>query len=72
MTEDNEIAEQAFDFGARDARRWQELGRLCDDHDLNMEYVLKNFPAFLRRRELPRFLAHYELFKISSELPTPT
>lgn len=69
MNEHGESMPQTFDFAARDARRWQELKRLCDDHELDMEYVLKNFPAFLRRRELPRFIAHYELFKHIIDLP---
>ncbi|MFT6905326.1 MAG: hypothetical protein ACJAS1_001981 [Oleiphilaceae bacterium] len=60
---------QVFDFAARDQRRWEVLNELCESNDLGIEQVLKNFPAFVRRRELPRFLAHYELFKHTIDLP---
>jgi len=64
---DKEI--EPFDFAARDAKRWKSLEQLCDNYNCDLEFVLKNFPAFLRRRELPRFLAHYELFKHIVDLP---
>ena len=58
-----------FDYKTRDERRWQVLDKLTAEHNMSLEDVLKNFPAFLRRRELPRFLAHYELFKNIIDLP---
>jgi len=60
---------QIFDFAARDERRWEVLENLCKKNNLGIEEILKNFPAFVRRRELPRFLAHYELFKHTIDLP---
>lgn len=60
---------QNFDVAARDARRWEILQSLQDEFSLTTEDILKNFPAFVRRRELPRFLAHYELFKMSADIP---
>lgn len=63
------MKKQTFDFKARDARRWEVLEQLTQEHDLSLSDVLMNFPAFLRRRELPRFLAHYELFKHVVDLP---
>jgi hypothetical protein len=60
---------QEFNFEKRDERRWEVLDRLFSENDLSHEDILKNFPAFLRRRELPRFLAHYELFKHTIDLP---
>lgn len=60
---------QSFDYRTRDARRWARLQELCDAHDLGLEEVLKDFPAFVRRRELPRFLAHVKLFDHVVDLP---
>lgn len=63
------VEKQTFDFRARDKRRWNMLSELVDTHDLSLEEIMKNFPAFVRRREIPRFLAHYELFKHVIDLP---
>ena len=37
--------------------------------EFGLRDILKHFPAYIRRRELPRFLAHYELFKRVVDLP---
>lgn len=60
---------EPFDFKSRDERRWKLVEELLEENNFDIEYVLKNFPAFIRRRELPRFLAHYELFKKVIDLP---
>ena len=37
--------------------------------DIPVEDLLQNFPLFSRRIHLTRFLAHYEIYKLSSHLP---
>ena len=60
---------QEFDYAARDQRRWAKMGELFEKLDYDHEDILRNFSAFVRRREVPRFLAHYELFKHTIDLP---
>ncbi len=50
-------------------RHWDRLESLVADAGLGVRDVVKDYPAFLRRRELPRLLAHYELFKLIRDLP---
>ncbi|MBX2833449.1 MAG: TylF/MycF family methyltransferase [Micavibrio sp.] len=63
------IEAQKFDYASRDKRRWEKLEALCKECDLSLEDVLHNFPAFIRRRDMVRFLSHYELFKEIVDLP---
>jgi len=58
-----------FEYRKRDRRHWERLGGLFDDHDMGPRDILGNFHAYVRRRDLPRFLAHYELFKMVADLP---
>ena len=58
-----------IDYPSRDARHWQRLEALVRSQNLCLKDVLRYFPAYVRRRELPRFLAHYELFKKVIDLP---
>ena len=60
---------QQFDYRTRDARRWARIEELCATHGIGIEQLLKDFPAFIRRRELPRFLAHTKLFEHVIDLP---
>ena len=60
---------QQFDYRTRDARRWARIEELCASHGIGIEQLLKDFPAFIRRRELPRFLAHTKLFEHVIDLP---
>ncbi len=60
---------QTFDYRTRDARRWAMLEKLFADQGMGFEQVLRDFPAFIRRRELPRFLAHAKLFEQVVDLP---
>lgn len=59
----------SIDYAARDARHWQRLQNLIETEGFSLKDVLRYFPAYVRRRELPRFLAHYELFKQIIDLP---
>jgi hypothetical protein len=58
-----------IDYEAKDARHWDELERIIADHGLGIRDILRYFPAYIRRREMPRFLGHYELFKQVLDLP---
>lgn len=56
-------------YDERERRHWTELERLVADAGLTLRDVLKHYPAFIQRRDLPRLLAHYELFKLIVDLP---
>lgn len=60
---------QAFDPYQRDRDYWTRLQGAFTANDYSLEEILINFPAHVRRRELARFIAHYELFKIVEDLP---
>lgn len=53
----------------RDEDYFREIDALIDSQSISVRDVLKNYPAFIRRRELPRLLAHWELFKLIKDLP---
>lgn len=59
----------SFDFAARDEAHWRTLEELVTTEGIGLPDMLQNWPAYIRRRELPRFLAHYELFKQVIDLP---
>lgn len=48
---------------------WQRLEQLIDKENSTMQDVLENFPVYVRRVNMARFLAHYELFKMIQDLP---
>lgn len=56
-------------YDQRDAAYWETLERCTRDSGLTLRDILKNYPAFIQRRDLPRLLAHYELFKMIVDLP---
>jgi hypothetical protein len=58
-----------FDYAGRDRRHWQELEAILAAQGASQAEMLSRFPAYARRRDLVRFLAHYELFKPVIELP---
>jgi hypothetical protein len=58
-----------FDYKSRDNSHWQRLESIIHGQGFTLRDVLRYFPAYIRRRELPRFLAHYELFKQIVDLP---
>jgi len=55
------------EYDAKEKKHWEELQFLTKD--IPFDEMMKNWPAFIRRRELPRLLAHYELFKQIIDLP---
>ena len=56
-------------YKKRDMAHWKELETLIEENKLPLSEVLINFPAFVRRRELTRLLADYDLFKLIVDLP---
>lgn len=56
-------------YDEKDQIHWKRLQQLIDAEEISLEDLLKNYPAFIRRRDLPKFLAHYELFKHVIDLP---
>jgi hypothetical protein len=58
-----------FDTVARDEYYWTEIQRITSVSGYSLQDLLRNFPAYIMRRDLPRFVAHYELFKMVKELP---
>ena len=59
------------EFSATDKDRffWQELEKLIEERKYRLSDILEHFPAYIMRRFLGRFLAHYELFKLVQDLP---
>src|ERR1035441_4370868 len=64
-----EVSQAGIDYPSRDARHWQRVEALVHSQEFCLKDVLRYFPAYVRRREIPRFLAHYELFKQVVDLP---
>ncbi|MEK9669516.1 MAG: TylF/MycF/NovP-related O-methyltransferase [Gammaproteobacteria bacterium] len=60
---------QEFNYRSRDQRRWDQLDQLSKTTEYGLQDILMNFPAFIRRRDVVRFLSHYELFKNVIDLP---
>ena len=48
---------------------WKLLQQSIDIAQLDLPTVIQHFPAFIRRREMAKFLGHYELFKLVADLP---
>lgn len=58
-----------YDFKERDRIYIDTLEEIFCQRQYSYEDVLRNWPAYVFRRDIPRFLAHYELFKKTLELP---
>lgn len=63
----NESVRQQYE--AYELEHWQLLQHAIGQANLSIPDVMKHFPAFIRRRELAKLLAHYELFKHIVNLP---
>jgi hypothetical protein len=58
-----------FDAKKRDERYWRKIDELSTKRSYSRADLLRNFPAYVMRRDIPRFLSHYELFKMIVDLP---
>ena len=53
----------------RDIAVWDKLESLINTNKHSHKHILELFPAYIRRIHLGRFLAHYELFKLITDIP---
>ncbi len=60
---------QKFDYKLRDRKHMEILEKIFKERNYSYEDILRNWPAYVLRRDIPRFLAHYELFKQTLDLP---
>lgn len=58
-----------FDSAARDRLFWETIDSLYEENELTLQDVLRHYPAYFMRRDLPRVISHYELFKKVVDLP---
>jgi hypothetical protein len=59
----------SFDSAGRDRYYWNKVEQLQRNANYSTADMLRHFPAYVMRRDIPRFLAHYELFKLVVDLP---
>lgn len=59
----------AIDYKAREIEHWARLTGLLEKSGYETHHVLSNWASYVRRRDMVRFLAHYELFKHVVDLP---
>jgi hypothetical protein len=62
-----DIAPQIYQ--QRDEDHWEELQSILTDSQISLSEMLINYPAFIRRREMTRLLADYDLFRMIVHLP---
>jgi hypothetical protein len=53
----------------RDREYWRDLEALLKEHDISFSEMMVNFPAFVRRREMTRVLAYYDLYRLIADMP---
>jgi hypothetical protein len=56
-------------YRRKDADHWQQLEQILHHNGISLRDTLINYPAFVRRRELTRLLADYDLFRMVVGLP---
>jgi hypothetical protein len=69
MTQESTPSCGTFDSAARDRAYWSTIDEIVASRGYRLEDMLRNWPAYIMRRDLPRFLSHYELFKQVVDLP---
>ena len=58
-----------YEFAERDRYYWSSLEQIVEQQGFKLEDVIRNWSAYVMRRDLIRFLSHYELFKMVVDLP---
>jgi hypothetical protein len=58
-----------YDYALRDRIHAETLTEIFKTNNYSYYDILRNWPAYALRRDIPRFLAHYELFKHTIDLP---
>ena len=56
-------------YDSLDKSYWNKIDAITKKYGLTNEFLMKNYLSFIRRRDMPRLLAHYEIFKQIIELP---
>lgn len=56
-------------YQRKDEDHWTELERIIREANISLPEMLINFPAYIRRREMTRLLADYDLFRQIVDLP---
>ena len=56
-------------YRQRDQNYWKFITHLVESEKLSVEFIVKNYMAFIQRRDLGQLLAYYELFKLIKDLP---
>lgn len=56
-------------YSQRDGERNRRLEEIITSQGFSITDVLHHWPAYIQRRWLTRFLAHYELFRMVQDLP---
>lgn len=59
----------SINYTERDNQLASTLENIIQAQGFTVSEVLHHWPAYVQRRSLPRFLAHYELFKKVMDLP---
>jgi Macrocin-O-methyltransferase (TylF) len=60
---------EPVDSNERDTAYWEAVERIVAARGYGTKDLLRNFQAYAMRRDLSRFLSHYELFKLVVDLP---
>jgi hypothetical protein len=56
-------------YREKDTAFWDALRTIIKDSGIGVDLIFKNYAAFIRRRDMTRLLAHYELFKLVQDKP---
>ena len=52
-----------------DSDYWEKIDCLLNKYKFSSEQILKNYLALIRRRDIPRLIAHYKIFEKIVNLP---
>lgn len=56
-------------YDDKDKEHFERLQAIVAQAGYSLADILQHYPAFIRRRDVPRYLAHYELFKHIQNMP---
>jgi hypothetical protein len=59
----------AYSTRDRDRAYWAKLDELVKNRGYSNEDLMRNWSAYVMRRDVTRFLAHYEIFKLIADMP---
>jgi len=66
---DTPIGEKAGLRRKEDYSYWTEMSNILNQFNHSYQHLLEQWPTYVRRMHLTRFIAHYELFKQTIDLP---